>query len=176
MPCPPGALARLTELAKIVDILLMVDNERQIEAAQRFMAGRGAASKRIGVFVKIDLNVPDGRRAGLPLGASHLKRLVENIRTSDALYLHGIYAHAGHSYRARDRGTANDGFEAELRATMAAALLLSDEERAKTPLVLSIGATPTANAVDAASPASSFTVPSNCTIELHAGTWPQNAM
>lgn len=90
------------------------------------------------------------------------------LATLFPVYLHGFYAHAGHSYQVRDTMSAAKIFEDELRVTIAAAHMLTAEERKTTPLMLAVGATPTVNAAYPVN-LNMFDIPSNCAIELHAG-------
>lgn len=165
MPCPPGAIPRLSALAKSVSIVLMIDNVSQIQAIEAFV---GEAHEKFGIFVKLDMEVAGSRRAGLPVQSVGLMKLIDTIRSSRSVHLHGFYAHAGHSYQARDSRSAAKVFEDELRVTIAAAEMLTSEERKTSPLILAVGATPTVNAAYPVN-LNMFDIPSDCTVELHAG-------
>lgn len=115
------------------------------------------------------MEVLGSRRAGLRVQSVGLIKLIDTIRSSRSVYLHGFYAHAGHSYQVQDTMSAAKIFEDELRVTIAAADMLTNKERKTTPLMLAVGATPTVNAADPVN-LNMFDIPSDCSIELHAGT------
>lgn len=131
----------------------MVDSEQQIEALEKF-----GASKPWDIFIKLDVGT---HRAGIATDSPVLRRIVERANSSSAVDIYGFYCHAGHSYAARTRESAETTLNIEISSVLAAAALLPSSRE----LVVSVGATPTAHVV------SGFkdTVPSNLKLELHAG-------
>lgn len=83
--------------------------------------------------------------------------------SSKASSLSGFYCHAGHSYGCKTAESAEEVLGSEVEAVLEAATLVPSSH----PLVVSIGATPTAHVVSKMRAAA----PSNVTLELHAGTY-----
>ncbi|KAL4793098.1 fungal-specific transcription factor domain-containing protein [Aspergillus venezuelensis] len=116
------------------------------------------------VFIKVDVG---SSRAGLPSDSDALPSLIKRVESSSSTTLYGFYCHAGHSYGCRDKQSAEAILHDELNGVCRAAELVS---RDRGPLVLAIGATPTAHSIKAIK----ATLPEKCTLELHAGNFPAN--
>lgn len=78
--------------------------------------------------------------------------------------MYGFYCHAGHSYGGRTAGEAQATLNSEIEGVLHAASLAPSDR----PLIVSVGATPTAHVVSSLK----ASAPSNVTIELHAGKSP----
>lgn len=93
--------------------------------------------------------------------------------------LYGFYAHAGHSYDSREPSEADAFLTSEVRAVVQAASLAQKllPSTASSPLVLSVGSTPTAHAASRAPSSATLArvqqeLPAHCELELHAGNYP----
>ena len=162
LPLPPGAWRALTDLSQHVKILLMIDHLDQIQCLE----ANGPEGQIWDVFVKVDMGISGARRAGLLLETTDMRSLVDTVRTSCKVKLYGFYTHAGHGYRCDDMADAARILEDEIQAVASAANLVPEQERLENPIVLSVGATPTAHA---ASSAAFPSLPVGCSLELHAG-------
>ena len=151
-------LPQLEKLRKSLDIVLLVDNEQQIAILEK-----AGPTKPWSVFIKLDVGA---RRAGVVPGSAALKSLVTRAEFSTAVSIYGFYCHANHSYSGRTRAEAEDMLNNEVDSLIGAAKLLPDDR----PLVLSLGATPTAHVVESLQ----ASIPSNVKLELHAGNFPCN--
>jgi D-serine ammonia-lyase len=160
LPCPPGALPQLSNLAQQVKVLLMIDHESQIDAIEAFH--KSAPNVTWSVFVKVDMG---SKRAGLTRSSPRLKEVIQRIERSPVVSIYGFYCHAGHSYNCRTVDSATNLLHEEVAAAAEAATLMANNQ---TPVVLSVGATPTAHVITALNK----TVPERFCLELHAGTVP----
>ena len=136
----------------------MIDNEQHVSLPQEFSKQNSAAPKEWKVFIKIDVG---SSRAGV---RTHLVRLRDLVRSAEALncvLVAGFYCHAGHSYACRTRESAEAVLRDEIAGVLEAASLIQGNR----PLVLSVGATPTAHVVQSLQ----ATLPSHISLELHAG-------
>ncbi|KAI9497020.1 putative serine dehydratase domain-containing protein [Zychaea mexicana] len=119
----------------------------QVEAFQIFIAAPAHNQKKIGVFIKIDCGYG---RAGVPLDSAFEKEAILNLAkrlaTSSCATLHGLYAHAGHSYKARSAEEALTYLEQECNSARQFQALFLEEAGIDIPY-LSIGATPTVQAI-----------------------------
>ncbi|KAL4965305.1 D-serine ammonia-lyase DSD1 [Aspergillus stella-maris] len=159
MPIYPSVLPRLSELAKTLKILLMIDNEQHIDVLEQFKG----ASAPWPVFIKIDVGT---RRAGIVNSSSALPSLVKRVEESPAVELYGFYCHAGHSYACRTEGSAVGVLKEELEGVVSA----SKHNSTSRKIVVSIGSTPTAHVVRELK----SVLPENLELELHAGNFPCN--
>ena len=156
MPISENLLPRLRSLSEKIKIDLLVDNPQQLEFLER-------SDKRWGVFVKIDVGA---RRAGLTAGSSGLNELVQKLEACAQVDLVGFYCHANHSYACRDENDTKNMLQHEVESVLEAASLLAPTRK----LQLSIGATPTAHVIKSLR----ASIPSNISLELHAGNFPTN--
>lgn len=155
----PGAVPPLSELRKSVKILVMVDHEKQIAFLEEFANKNTEASAAPwDVFIKLDVG---SKRAGIPLSSARLQKLIRRVNESATVSLYGFYCHAGHSYGCRTQEEAEGVLADEINSVLSAAKLIVGEQK----LTLSVGATPTAHVVGGLKTA----IPSNVTLELHAG-------
>jgi D-serine ammonia-lyase len=124
----------------------MIDNPAQVPLLADLKSQSGGSNKPL-AFLKIDVRY---NRAGTIPGTPTYHSLLEVILASEAggeCVLHGVYAHAGQSYYTRGDWDAL-AYLTEEFATLAR---VAGEIRARSPahhkLTLSVGATPTATAL-----------------------------
>lgn len=185
-PAHKAAIAVLWDIHHALgenSVTLMVDHPDQVQLVERHAHDMGF---KIGVFIKIDTGY---HRAGVlpdsPECDALISRVLESER-SGKCFLHGLYSHASHSYNGQDSQDAIsvlcDEFEGIYRVARSR---LSGRSR---PLVLSVGATPTATAVQnpGVDGATSEDGPETkrlremmaamkaegCALEVHAGVYP----
>ncbi|AEO53636.1 hypothetical protein MYCTH_2295250 [Thermothelomyces thermophilus ATCC 42464] len=150
-PLFPSGIPRLAAFASALgpgSLTLMIDHPAQLAALASVPAPFPHPPQ---VFLKIDTSYG---RAGVAPGTPACSALVDAALGAEArglCALHGLYSHAGHSYGAR--GGAADALAylaAEFRGLAGVAAEVAARRRnngAKTELVLSVGATPTATVV-----------------------------
>jgi D-serine deaminase-like pyridoxal phosphate-dependent protein len=156
MPVLENMLPRLTILSKKIKLDLLVDNNKQVKFLE-------ASGTRWDVYVKIDVGA---QRAGLTADSPQLKELVKGLEAPSNIHLVGFYCHANHSYACRNEDDAKDMLQNEIDCVLMAASLLPTTR----PIKVSIGATPTAHVIDSLR----ASIPSNISLELHAGNFPTN--
>lgn len=157
-PVTESALPRLYDLSKKIKISVMVDNEQQVGLLEKFEAGHPGIQPWQ-VFIKVDVG---SQRAGVDRSSKLLRKLIKCTEGSSAANIQGLYCHAGHSYGCRTRDSVKDVLLAEIDGLVEVASQVSP---GKSPLVLSIGSTPTAHSIQSAKDK----LPQGCMLELHAG-------
>ncbi|KAK2598535.1 hypothetical protein N8I77_011942 [Diaporthe amygdali] len=146
-PLYPSAVPRLAAISQdlgLEAVSVMIDNPDQVPLLAAFKSQSGG-NKPL-VFLKIDVKY---HRAGAIPGTPTYQSLLKAILASEAegsCVLHGLYAHAGQSYYTRK------DWDALMYLTEEYATLsnVANEIRSQSPdhpLVLSVGATPTATAL-----------------------------
>ncbi|KAK2033586.1 alanine racemase domain-containing protein [Colletotrichum zoysiae] len=164
LPPASSAIPLLSGLRKSVNVLLMIDHEKQISLLEDFAKKSPEASGGAwDIYIKLDVGT---KRAGLPLGGERLRELIRRVDGSSAVSLYGFYCHAGHSYASRTQEEAESYLSDEINGVLSAARLIVGDRK----LTLSVGATPTAHVVGSLKTA----IPDNVTLELHAGNFPTN--
>jgi len=163
------------------DLKLLVDNVDQVDSLQAALEKQEKSSNPISIFIKIDASY---HRAGLTVSSPALVELVKRIGQSSQVAVWGVYCHAGNSYGSTSFSKASTFLTEELQCTNEAIQLVdkvlangegSFQKRHRSPLVLSVGSTPTAHAASG--------VPTNSVLqrlktelkgdlELHAGNYP----
>ncbi|EEB09608.1 alanine racemase [Schizosaccharomyces japonicus yFS275] len=146
LPVCRSRLEELYELSKNVkSVRLLIDNLAHIDILKQF-AQKHSIKRPFSVFIKIDMGTS---RAGLQVGSPELQDLIDTtLNASGIINLFGFYCHAGHSYGASSIEEARNYLLDEIRAANVAAEYVHKKNRS-TPLVLSVGATPTAHATKA---------------------------
>ena len=157
-PIGGSALPRLRELRKFIKVSLMVDDEQQIQLLERFASDHPELDPWQ-IFIKVDVG---SHRAGLDMSLPCMKSLLSRAERSNAVSIQGIYCHAGHSYGCRTKESVEEVLQVELDEVLKAARELSPKQ---TPLVLSIGSTPTAHSIKFIRDQ----LPREFILELHAG-------
>lgn len=146
-PLFPSAVSRLAAISKALGpntLSVMIDNPAQVPLLADFKSQSGG-NKPL-AFLKIDVKY---NRAGAIPGTQTYQDLLKAILASESegsCVLHGLYAHAGQSYYTRKDWDALMCLTDEF-ATLAD---VAREIRAESPsheLTLSVGATPTATAL-----------------------------
>ncbi|KAF4840885.1 D-serine dehydratase [Colletotrichum siamense] len=163
LPVSSGVIPLLSEYRKSVKILLMVDHEKQIDLLEESANKSADAQAPWDIFIKLDVG---SKRAGVPLSSERLQKLIQRANESSVVSLYGFYCHAGHSYGCKTQEEAAGVLADEVNGVISAAKLIVGEQQ----LTLSVGATPTAHVVCTLQTA----IPSNVTLELHAGNFPTN--
>ena len=153
VPFPPSQAERLGRLAHRCgkgSLSILVDHPAQLDALPSI--GEIAGS-RIGIFVKVDAGY---HRAGLPIVSeeftSLVRRVLSSVEPAEYGYLQGFYCHAGHSYFGDSESQAMALLMEELQCLERAAQICDNmvgtvEDNHRRPLVLSVGATPTATSI-----------------------------
>ncbi|KAI7856088.1 putative serine dehydratase domain-containing protein [Circinella umbellata] len=141
-PITPDKFTEVFELAERVQAFQIF-----IEALEDYHKTR-PLQKKIGVFIKINCGYG---RAGVPLDSASEKEsvltLAKRLTSSNGCAtLHGLYAHAGHSYKARSPQEALSYLEAECNSAREFQAFFLKEANINIPY-LSIGATPTVQAI-----------------------------
>ncbi|KAI8939360.1 hypothetical protein NX059_003145 [Plenodomus lindquistii] len=187
VPIPQSAIPRIIRLAKSLaprSVHIIVDNEDAfLKFHQRLLESE--SNVEIGIFIKIDTGY---QRAGITTESPNFNKLVKTVsrKTSKpGTFLKGFYSHLGHSYAGNSDVDAAKGLIKELMGLEFAienapeAVVSASPE----PLVLSVGATPTATAAqnllhaDTSAAQTLHTLlkrlgSNSCHVELHAGVYP----
>lgn len=188
VPASPSSLPRLAKLAHVLGgsehICLMVDHVETLDFISRsFPLWPGP----VRIFVKIDTGY---HRSGITFDSSQLNQISTALSKPEVkkqISLLGLYSHLGHSYGFNTPTEAIQGLLTEF-ASLAKATSAIRETHG--PLVLSVGATPTATAAQNLFSPSSLSDPATKTVadslqkqisdlktqglilELHAGVYP----
>lgn len=157
LPVNSGALPELIRLSKFVKIQLLIDHEKQLELLSKAIR-ESDAPRSWEVFIKLDVG---SKRAGVPIGSDRLKKLVRQTDESPTVELIGFYCHAGHSYAGRSEEEAIKTLHVEVSGVCEARRHSSNNA----PLIVSVGATPTAHAIRQLR----AELPGDVKLELHAG-------
>ncbi|SJM88637.1 probable D-serine dehydratase [Zygosaccharomyces bailii] len=148
---PAGVIPALEQLSilsrRVESLRIFVDHLEHLDNLVRF--GLPASKKKWSVFIKVDMGT---QRAGLnPQSEEFLALLRKAIShdVSEVVELYGFYAHAGHSYSSDSIEDAHEYLIEEIEAVNYAAQLLTLQAPGMdlSKLVLSVGATPTSNAL-----------------------------
>ncbi|KAE9971264.1 hypothetical protein EG327_009935 [Venturia inaequalis] len=189
VPCSPSSLPRLAKLAHVLGsskhISLMVDHVETLSFISRSSPLWPGGPIRI--FVKIDTGY---HRSGVTFDSSQLNAIstaLSKPETKEQISLLGLYSHLGHSYAFNTPTEAIQGLLTELTSLAKATTTI---QQTHGPLVLSVGATPTATAAQTLSSPSPLTDPAQKETadslhthlshlkskglipELHAGVYP----
>ncbi|KAK1757362.1 D-serine dehydratase [Echria macrotheca] len=144
-PLFPSAVPRLRTFLSQAgpgSLSVLIDNPAQLASVSALAFGLSP----VPIFLKIDAGYG---RAGVVPSSPACAELIDAAlaaETSGDAILHGIYCHAGHSYALRETWSAMDYLADEFGGLAGVAKLI----RSKSPghdLVLSVGATPTATAI-----------------------------
>lgn len=124
----------------------MVDHVDQVPFLSTLAAKSGGNAPL--VFLKVNIG---SNRAGVIPGSPSCTELIDALLTSEAAgnsALLGVYTHAGHSYATRKDWEAMNILSDEFEALKQVAEQVRDKRApGKDPLVLSVGATPTATTI-----------------------------
>lgn len=123
---------------------VMIDHVDQLPYVKAIDTSSGHPPR---VFIKIDVNYG---RAGVKTDSPEYLALVDVLLAAERegwLVLHGLYTHAGQSYGARRLGDAMHALHAEFINAHIAAMKIREKSPGHAPLVLSVGATPTATTI-----------------------------
>ncbi|CAK7215556.1 hypothetical protein SCUCBS95973_002515 [Sporothrix curviconia] len=151
-PLYASAVPRLAGVARKLGpdcVSVLIDHSHQVSVAQQ-LAQEAATAVR--AFVKIDMG---SHRAGISVGSPHFTSVMRSVlaahgSTGSRVSFYGLYCHAGHSYDARAPWAAMAHLVSEFTALGDAASAVQEIAKqmlapdAALPLVLSVGASPTA--------------------------------
>jgi D-serine ammonia-lyase len=183
IPPGPSAVDRLAKVGEQLGeggFVFMIDHPAQFPVLRRFREKAGWAA---GAFLKTDAGQ---HRAGLAPAAKEMADLVRQVgelEQEGVVSLMGFYTHNSNSYGANSPDEAMAYLQQEVDACREATKNLS-QDRAS-PLVISVGASPTALSIqnilpgDSASSTSAKSLQealqltkSNFELEIHAGVYP----
>lgn len=145
-PLFPTAVDRLAKVSTYLGpggLSLMIDHPDQLPHVEAIRAKSGLLPL---VYMKVDMGY---KRAGVIPSTPECEALIDEIiaaADNGSCLFYGIYAHAGHSYQAREDWKALDYLAAEFKALEAVSLSIR-KRRPSDRLVLSVGATPTATSL-----------------------------
>ncbi|CAE6427349.1 unnamed protein product [Rhizoctonia solani] len=179
LPVSPAKIADLHTLRTTLStygavLRLMVDHPYQVRALEAFDREHpttNSALSQWSIFIKLDVGT---KRAGVSPVSQELDGLLDTCITSPSIFIHGFYAHAGHSYASTSQDQAASTLHTELSAVNTAAGHAIPKYKAhglsEPAFVLSVGATPTAHAASGNN--IQIPTPLRGAIELHAGNYP----
>ncbi|KAJ3507761.1 hypothetical protein NMY22_g16829 [Coprinellus aureogranulatus] len=179
LPVAKNKIADLDALRKEMEpyggvVTLLLDNPKQVQFLEDAQ-NAGGLRKQWKAFVKVNGGT---NRAGVAPKSKEMDKLVSVILESFAVSLHGFYAHAGNSYASTSLTEAQSYLSGEVQMVNDSALFaLGKYQNAiesggnTSPLVLSVGSTPTAHASGSAAK-ELVKEALHGTLELHAGNYP----
>ena len=194
IPVPPSSIHQLARLGKKLhpgSVSVLVDHHDQLQYLEAF---KDVTGYRLVLYIKIDTGY---HRAGVAIESSQFSQLVSHILPEGAdlpsAELRGLYSHAGHSYAGNSAEEAMDLLTEEIKTLQAASAYVKKRNRAHRPMILSVGATPTATSIQHLAKGGSRSSSqhpikpgqidmldqclheikdSNDTLEIHAGVYP----
>ncbi|KAJ3524613.1 hypothetical protein NMY22_g10919 [Coprinellus aureogranulatus] len=179
LPIAKNKIADLDALRKEMEpyggvVTLLLDNPKQVQFLEDAQ-NAGGLRKQWKAFVKVNGGT---NRAGVAPKSKEMDKLVSVILESSAVSLHGFYAHAGNSYASTSLTEAQSYLSGEVQMVNDSALFALEKYRNAiesgentSPLVLSVGSTPTAHA-SGSSAKELLKETLHGTLELHAGNYP----
>ena len=129
----------------------MIDNYQQLSYFCDYIQQQELppSDGEYGIFIKIDAGY---HRCGIHLTETHdldnLVQLARNLADVDALSFRGIYTHSGNSYSSAQPDDAVWLIVEEIESALQALEYDVDGEAAGTPVIISVGASPTAIALE----------------------------
>lgn len=160
------------------DIKVLIDHPDQAIALQAALEANEAKMPPLKVFIKIDCGY---MRAGLTVESPVLPLVVQALASASQLFIWGTYCHAGFSYGSKTGAEASSYLSLEMQSVNQAAQIVTrvaasvENAQIRSPLVLSVGSTPTAHAAGAAMMQEEVKrIKSELIgdLELHAGNYP----
>ncbi|KAF4556199.1 D-serine dehydratase-like protein [Elsinoe fawcettii] len=183
LPVAPSQIPRLANVAHVIgsgSVTFLVDHPAQVQNLISFATASPTNwPGSISVMFKIDAGY---HRAGLSPKSSLLEKLTTTASSSPTIFISGVYCHMGHSYSSSSPAEALTFLRDELTEAVSGAetVLSALPSPPSTPLIISIGATPTATATQ-----NFFTTPEGAEVatliasvkeafqlEIHAGVYP----
>ncbi|ATZ50015.1 Bcdsd1 [Botrytis cinerea B05.10] len=146
-PLTSGVVDRLSKVSTALGpngLSLMIDHPSQLRSVAAIHTKTSIPPL---VFIKIDMGT---HRAGVIPGTETCSQLISSVTSlakRDVCILHGLYSHAGHSYSSNSQTAALDYLRQEFEALLVTSEEVHSVAATKLPLVLSVGATPTSNAI-----------------------------
>ncbi|KAI0123465.1 hypothetical protein BJ170DRAFT_586772 [Xylariales sp. AK1849] len=150
LPIAPSQIERLFAVGRNLgpgSISVLIDHPSQV--SHLIAAGAKSHAVTPDAYIKVNMG---GDRAGVIVGSELMSTLVDaalDAHESGAIVLKGLYSHAGHSYGGDSRVAALQMLAAELTALHEGATFIATKRGPGNvlPLVLSVGASPTALSV-----------------------------
>lgn len=183
VPLAPSHVERLATIARELgegSITAMIDNGTQLESLKAFKSLAGFPAY---IFIKTDSG---SHRAGLHPASSEMQELVKQMSQAEQdglLHLLGFYSHNSLSYGSSNPDDAMDWLKIEIDACREASKYVNSNRRS--PLLVSVGASPTALSIQNISPSNPSSTgsanalkdlleltTSNLDLEIHAGVYP----
>ncbi|KAK4945458.1 hypothetical protein LTR10_015354 [Elasticomyces elasticus] len=183
VPLGPSHVHRLAAVGRQLgdgSITTMIDNPEQLDSLKAFKRMSGFAAS---IFIKTDSGY---HRAGVGPGSPEMKVLVEQVARAEeegSLRLFGFYSHNSLSYGGSSPDDAMDMLKTEIDVCREASQLFTRKHQS--PLVVSVGASPTALSLQNLLPSISSSTGSatalkdtleltrsNLELEIHAGVYP----
>jgi D-serine deaminase-like pyridoxal phosphate-dependent protein len=122
----------------------MIDHPAQLDSVSSIYAKSGIPPL---IFIKIDMG---GHRAGVIPETTPCTELIASVfslaKRNECVF-HGLYSHAGHSYSSNSQTVALDYLRQELESLLVTVGTVHLTFANQTPLVLSVGATPTTTSI-----------------------------
>ncbi|KAK5196299.1 hypothetical protein LTR47_004493 [Exophiala xenobiotica] len=183
VPLGPSQVRRLASIARALgegSITAMIDHPQQLESLKEFkdLAGFPAC-----IFIKTDCGY---HRAGLGPSSAEMQELVEQVSRAEqeeSLLLLGFYSHNSLSYGGSSPDDAMDALKQEIEVCREASQHFKRDRQS--PLLVSVGATPTVLSLQNVLPSKSSSsnsanalinslelTKSNLELEVHAGVYP----
>ncbi|TKX24533.1 hypothetical protein C1H76_3141 [Elsinoe australis] len=183
LPVAPSQIPRLADIAHALgpgSITFLVDHPTQVQNLISFATASSTNwPGSISIMIKIDAGY---HRAGLAPKSALLTKLTTTAASSPTIFVSGVYCHMGHSYSSSSTAEALSFLHTELSEAVSGAetVLSSLPSPPSSPLIISIGATPTATATqnllsssEGAEVAALIShVKEAFQLEIHAGVYP----
>ncbi|KAL8946665.1 MAG: hypothetical protein Q9222_006968 [Ikaeria aurantiellina] len=150
LPLPPSSIHRLAAFGKNLrpeSVSVLIDHYDQLQHLEVFKRITGYP---LLLYIKVDTGY---HRAGVTHESPEFSRLISHILQNEELKacaeLHGLYSHSGHSYGGNSATQAMALLIEETQQLQQASVLIKELHPSTAPqqLVLSVGATPSATAI-----------------------------
>lgn len=183
LPLGPSHVKRLAHVARQLgedSITVMIDHPDQLQSLSSFKAQAGFPAL---VFIKTDAGY---HRAGLAPDSNEMRDLVKTVAGAEqdgALKLLGFYSHNSGSYASNSPDDAMGHLKVEIDVCKQASQHM--QQNRPSPLVVSVGASPTALSIQNILPSTAASTSSanalsetlqltksNLELEIHAGVYP----
>ena len=164
IPPPKSKIKELADIRRhIPKLIQMVDHPIQI----LWLAEEANSSDPWPIFIKIDCGT---HRAGVPYMSEEFEQLLQVALKTPEVYIYGFYCHSGHSYNSKSIEEAEEYLLNEIEHASAAGAICKKINPDISDFVISVGATPTANAASTHVKLRIKELSGN--LELHAGNFP----
>ncbi|KAG8630558.1 hypothetical protein KVT40_002177 [Elsinoe batatas] len=183
LPVAPSQIPRLAQVAHILgpgSVSFLVDHPAQVQNLISFATASPTSwPGPISIMFKIDAGY---HRAGVAPKSNLLNKLTIAASSSPTIFISGVYCHMGHSYSSSSPTEALTFLRDEIQEAVSGAetVLSALPTPPASPLIISVGATPTATATqNLLSPPEGSEVATlidavkeKFQLEIHAGVYP----